>query len=215
MAADRGLGAWTAASADSFQFLAEVLTRPEPGTFAAHERADGQLLALEDYMAPTLDVPLGEGAYFESEWDSDAGYHWFDRVSRIGTWWDRMLALQVLTSASPYGFVGFDTAADPRFYAVGVQTTWRDPLSVLLARLVGDDAPAGLTWSAWSSPDETGVELGPAARMIRSGLRLQGRCEDPDVDAMSRDTACAALSAHLDDVRLQAAIHRWVVETGR
>jgi hypothetical protein len=110
---------------------------------------------------PYLDVPLGMGAWYDSDWDDSAGYWWFERYRRIGTVWDRMLALQILTSLDPYAFVGFDTASDPRSYALGFSSLWRDPLARFLGSLVADDvtalAPAwvdgGLRYPDPTTPD--------------------------------------------------------------
>ncbi|MEQ1568765.1 MAG: zinc-dependent metalloprotease [Myxococcota bacterium] len=140
-ASDRGWGGWTAGTDSTFRFLTQVITRPEAGEHATVTRADGV-----EVLAPTFggldQVPLVEGAYFESEWDSSSGYFWFERQTRIGTYWDRMLALYSLSNTVPYDFLGYDTAADPRQYAIGFQDIYRDPVAVFLGRLMADDVGA-------------------------------------------------------------------------
>jgi len=137
-AADKGFGGWTAATDESFRFLTQVVTRPEPGDHAPWVRPDGHEL-----LIPTFDgaqaIPLGMGAYYESEWDSDSGYRWFERQERVGSYWDRMLALLALTDTSATGFMGYDTAADPRAYSIGYQDIYRDPLAMFLGRLMSDE----------------------------------------------------------------------------
>jgi hypothetical protein len=160
-AADRGMGGWTVASADTFRFLTQVVARPEPGSIGWDDRPDGVSLLSSSSEDPYLDVPLGMGAWYDSDWDDSAGYWWFERYRRIGTVWDRMLALQILTSLDPYAFVGFDTASDPRSYALGFSSLWRDPLARFLGSLVADDvtalAPAwvdgGLRYPDPTTPD--------------------------------------------------------------
>ncbi|MCB9681409.1 MAG: zinc-dependent metalloprotease [Alphaproteobacteria bacterium] len=141
LAADRGLGGWTVATQDTFRFLTEVVTRPEPGRYGPTVRPDGTAWNGADATRATVDIPVGEGTYYASAWDDDSGYHWFERRSRIGTYWDRMLALQVLTTSSPYDFVGFDTTSDPRAYALGFDALWSAPLARFLGALVSDDLP--------------------------------------------------------------------------
>ena len=141
-AADRGFGGWTAATDESFRFLTQVVTRPEPGRHFPFQRPDGVQV-----MVPTTGrfgevIPLGAGAYYESEWDFDSGYHWFERQSRVGTYWDRMLALLALTDTSADGFMGYDTSADPQAYSIGYQDLYRDELALFLGRLMSDDVGA-------------------------------------------------------------------------
>ncbi len=136
--ADKGFGGWTAATDESFRFLTQVVTRPEPGAHAPLARPDGHTL-LSPTFDGSVDVPLGVGAYYESEWDTSSGYHWFERQSRVGSYWDRMLALLALTDTSADGFMGYDTAADPRAYSIGYQDLYRDPLAMFLGRLMSDE----------------------------------------------------------------------------
>jgi len=138
-AADQGLGGWTAATDDSFRFLVQTVTRPEPGAHGPLVRPDG----LELYAPMSggdVEVPLIDGAYYESEWDFASGYHWFERQSRIGSYHDRMLALFTLTNTASYNFLGFDTAIDPRAYAIGFQDLYREPLALVLGEIMADEA---------------------------------------------------------------------------
>ena len=155
-AAENGFGGWTAATDDSFRFLLQVITRPEPGSYASTVRADGVSM-LAPSPAGTYEVPLVAGAYYESEWDFDSGYHWFERQMRIGNYWDRMLAVLALTDTSSQSFLGFDTAIDPRTYAIGFQDLYRDELHTVLGELLADEvglvAPARLADDTLVYPD--------------------------------------------------------------
>jgi len=138
-AADKGFGGWTAANDAQFQFLAQVILRPEPGAHEHMYRPDGTLLLAPTWTAGTVDIPLVTGAYYESDWDYESGYHWFDRQSRIGTYWDRMLALLSLTYTDAYGFLGYDTSSDPKAYSIGYQDLYRDQIALLLGQLMSDE----------------------------------------------------------------------------
>lgn len=139
-AADKGLGGWTAGSVDSLRFLGQVIARPEPGTYAPEAQPDGSMLSVPGAGEDAFELQLGPAGYYASDWDNDSGYHWFGRRSRVGTYWDKMIALQMLTSTDPYDFVGLDTASDPRAYALGYPTLWRDSVGVLLGSLMANDA---------------------------------------------------------------------------
>ncbi len=141
-AAERGFGGWTAATDESFRFLTQIVTRPEPGPHGHVYRSDGEGIYEPMFGAEVMDIPLIAGAYYESEWAYDSGYHWFDRQSRIGTYWDRMLALMALTTTESYGFIGYDTSADPRAYSIGYQDLYRDQIALFLGQLMSDDATA-------------------------------------------------------------------------
>jgi len=140
--AERGFGGWTAATDESFRFMTQIVMRPEPGPHGHQYRADGTGLYEPMFGAEIVDIPLVAGAYYESEWAYDSGYHWFDRQSRIGTYWDRMLALMALTTTESYGFIGYDTSADPRAYSIGYQDLFRDPIALFLGQLMSDDVTA-------------------------------------------------------------------------
>ncbi|MEQ1568015.1 MAG: zinc-dependent metalloprotease, partial [Myxococcota bacterium] len=140
-AADRGWGGWTAGTDETFRLLVKVVTRPEAGPHAEVTRPDGVVVLSPTYSSGTS-IPLVQGAYYESEWDYDSGYYWFDKQLRVGTYFDRMLALQTLTDTTSYDYLGYDTASDPRQYAIGFQDLYRDPLAVTLGRLAADDVGA-------------------------------------------------------------------------
>jgi len=141
-AADKGFGGWTAGTAEAFQFLGQVLLRPEPGAFEATTDVEGHPMLAPTYSGGEVEVPLITGAYYSSEWDSDEGYHWFDKQSVVGTYWDKLLAMQILTTTEPYPFLGMDTAVDPRTYGIGFQNLWPDAIALFLARLQAGEAEA-------------------------------------------------------------------------
>jgi hypothetical protein len=155
-AADKGFGGWTAATDESFRFLARIVTRPEAGPHATTLRPDGTEVLMAAFDSEEQ-IDLVQGAYFESEWDTASGYFWFEHQSRVGTYWDRMLAMYSLTNTASYNYMGYDTASDPRQYAIGFQDLYRDELAVLLGRLMADEvdalAPARLSDGSLVYPD--------------------------------------------------------------
>lgn len=136
-AADRGFGGWTAATDGTMRFLTQVVARPEPGQHGLVTRPDGTMVLSPDGAG--VEIPIITGAYYESEWDFDSGYHWFERQVRVGSYFDRMLALFTLTNTASNGFLGIDTAIDPRRFAIGFQDLYRDDLQRYLGQLGADD----------------------------------------------------------------------------
>lgn len=168
---DNGWGGWTAGTDESLRMLVQVITRPEAGPHAPITRPDG-VEVLAPGFATDEDIPIVTGAYFESLWDYDSGYYWFERQTRVGTYWDKMLALQSLANTSSYDYLGYDTASDPRQYAIGYQDLYRDPLAILLGRVMSDDvahlAPARLASGEIVYPDP----LDPSASWPPPGSTL-------------------------------------------
>jgi hypothetical protein len=139
LVADRGWGGWTAGTDHLMRFLTQVITRPEPGPHAAIVRPDGTRVLAPSYGAADVELPVVQGAYYESEWNHESGYHWFETQARIGTYHDRMLALQTLTDATSFEFMGYDTAIDPKEYALGFQDLYGDHVRRVVAELLADD----------------------------------------------------------------------------
>jgi len=159
-AAEDGFGAWTAATTQGFDFLTQVILRPEPGYYVDSSDDEGNPM-----LSPTwkdegiVEVGVGLGAWYDSKWDHASGYYWFEQQSRIGVHWDKMLALQTLTDASPRQLVGMETMADPREYALGYQDLYAEPLTLFLGRLtageVGQLAPVMSDDGRLHYPDTT------------------------------------------------------------
>jgi DNA-binding winged helix-turn-helix (wHTH) protein/tetratricopeptide (TPR) repeat protein len=138
LVAPRGWGGWTAGTHHLVRFLGQVITRPEPGPHAALKRPDGVQVLAPAYSG-TKELPVVQGAWYESEWDHESGYHWFETQARIGTYHDRMLALQALTDATSFQFMGYDRATHPKQYALGFQDLYGDHLRHMVAELLADD----------------------------------------------------------------------------
>ena len=116
------------------------------------ERPDQVRDALDDYADPVAaEVGLGDGRYLETTWDFDAGYYWFDQLDRAGYFYDKVLALQVLTDPETF-FVGKDTASDVRTYALNFHTTFGRSTTAFFRGLLAED---------WASigPRATGGEI--------------------------------------------------------
>jgi len=116
-------GPYTVAVTKSFDFFGDVLMTPEPGPYDLETQADGRdLYKMDEYWdRPKFTLGLGEGRYFESGWEYDSGYFWYERVHHVGSFNDKVSAISLLTDPETY-FLGKDVAADSRQYAISY---WR------------------------------------------------------------------------------------------
>jgi hypothetical protein len=171
-----GYGAWTLAAASAYSLLTRVVTAPEPGTYGEYTRGDGTTgLFLDDYADPVAaEVGIPDGRYLETTWDFDAGYYWFDQLDRAGFFYDKILALQVLSDPETF-FVGKDTASDVRGYALNFHTTFGPSFTGFFRGLMAQDWGAigpragrggALTWpdpGQIAQGDMPGVPVDPNA----------------------------------------------------
>ncbi|HEV8324737.1 MAG TPA: zinc-dependent metalloprotease [Myxococcota bacterium] len=183
---DHGFGPFTVAIEEGFRFLEQVIHQPEPGTYVNLTTAYGDpYFGLASYT-PGLDytgyeersIELGAGKFYASTWDFDAGYYWFDKLTRVGSFYDKWMAVRTLaTASSSYGFIGRETAVDSRAYTIGYNRLYRDQISRIFGSLMSEDPVAYSPVMASGTllyPDPTRVdEMWPPAGMtgepIQSG----------------------------------------------
>jgi hypothetical protein len=124
-----GFGNLKAATHIGFDTLMQAVMWPEPGRYSYTVKPSGSkvyALNSEDLFADDpnaigtgggspYNVFLGDGRYFETQWDNEAGYFWIDQIKYIGNSYDKQLALDVLTEGQTY-FVGRDQSVDIRRY---------------------------------------------------------------------------------------------------
>ena len=131
-----GMGPWTAGVGAGFQLLTRVVTAPEPGSYGRGQRGDG-LDAYLNIRGP-FSVGAFEGRALETTWNFDAGYFWFDQLERAGFFYDKALALMVLTDPTT-SFVGRDTSADQRRYQISFYSSFPDSLRALMRGVLSED----------------------------------------------------------------------------
>ncbi|MEZ4335672.1 MAG: hypothetical protein R3B82_03505 [Sandaracinaceae bacterium] len=146
---ERGMGGYTLAVSAAYQLLLRVITSPEPGGYSLATRADGT----QAYLPGGGDVRVNafDGRYLETTWDFDAGYFWFDQLERVGYFYDKVIAIEVLTDPTTY-FLGRDTDADIRRYQLNFANTFGPSMSRFFGGLQGED------W-ATIAPRARGAEL--------------------------------------------------------
>ncbi len=133
-----GMGAWTLGVGAAYQLLTRVVTTPEPGTYRESRRPEGTRAMTTGGAGGGSRVSAFDGRPLETTWDFDAGYFWFDQLDRAGYYYDKVLALNVLTDPETH-FVGRDTAADVRRYQLSFYTTFAPSLTSFMRGVIAED----------------------------------------------------------------------------
>ncbi len=145
-AIDGGL-AGAAASRLGLSFLSRVIQAPEPGayyvdpvdnTFYNYSYDADEPLCPPNQSLPDcsdLNVEVGDGKYALSLFRGETGYYFYERIHVIGSFYDKLAALQTLTSPET-NFLGVDSDANLTQYAIGMNLYFPDEVT----RLVGGSA---------------------------------------------------------------------------
>ncbi len=132
-----GMGAWTLAAGASFNLLTRVATAPEVGDYGTVTLPDGtRALALD--AGNEVSVEVMDGRFLETSWDFDAGYFWFDQLDRVGYFYDKVIALEVLVDPTTY-FLGRDTDADIRRYQINFGNSFGPALTAFMRGVLAED----------------------------------------------------------------------------
>jgi len=119
-----GYGPYTVAVTQSFDFLGEMLMMPEPGKYFEYLGDDNRTNWYVDNFAdgtPGFTLGLDRARFFNTTWEYDSGYFWYERVRNVGSFVDKVAALAELTDPETY-FIGKDVAADLREFSINY---WR------------------------------------------------------------------------------------------
>jgi len=140
-AGDAGLPG-TAATRLLLDLLAEMVATPEPGSYK-YDTAEGvQVLWWYGDVdrcpagSPGPDcsdgiIPFGTGRYTDSRWDFDSGYYFYDRLQMVGSFYDKLVALETAITADTY-FLGVDSGADVARYLIGLNLYFPEEIYQLM-----------------------------------------------------------------------------------
>jgi hypothetical protein len=175
--AEHGMGAWSAAAATAYGLLTRVVSAPTPDTYIRHLTADG----LEIYAGGGNAMATGartinafDGRYIDTTWNFADGYYWFDQIERVGYFYDKVVALEVLTDPTTH-FIGRDTDADIRRYQINFASTFGPAMTSFFRGAMGED------WRAVSPRfDGAGNLVYPSPAEQAAG-NATGTPIDPDI----------------------------------
>jgi hypothetical protein len=144
-------GAGTAAAMTAFGFLQQVLAQPEPGAYM-YDFAEGYYWALSENALPQCEsswsydssewcsdanLGLGDGRWFWSAYDWESGYYFYERLKWVGTFYDKLLALETLTNPDTY-FLGVDTASAADQWVISMYLTFPKEVRRLFGGIAAD-----------------------------------------------------------------------------
>jgi hypothetical protein len=150
-AIDGGLE-FSAAARESFTFLQEVIATPAPGAYWYDPDEDywwamdtapaplcGDVWAYEvpDEYCADYNLGLGPARHFESIYDTESGYYFYERLKWIGSFYDKVLALETLTSPDTY-FLGVDTSATSDQWAISMYGSFKNEVQTLFTGIAAD-----------------------------------------------------------------------------
>lgn len=122
--------------------IADTLARPEPGSYTYDALEDVMLLySYGEDDAAEFFLPFGEGRYTDSIWDVDAGYYFYDRLAMVGSFYDKLMALEAAVASDTY-FLGVDTGAEVDRYAIGLSLMFPEEVYKLVGGTASEDYPS-------------------------------------------------------------------------
>lgn len=134
------------ASRVGLDLLARVIQAPEPGAYYldpddntyynySYDTDIPLCGAVSEPTCSDLNVELGMGKYAFSLYDDASGYYFYDRLHVVGSFYDKLAALETLTTPET-NFLGVDTDADLTQYAISMFLFFPEEVT----RLVGGAA---------------------------------------------------------------------------
>lgn len=134
-----GWGGYTLAVQDGFDLLGDIITTPEPGSYNKYETDDGSEAWFFDEYAEEFGFTLGlpRARFLTTSWEYDSGYFWYDRVSHVGVFLDKVAAMYELTDPET-GFLGKDAGADLRQYAINYYRLYPEQMRHLFGSMLTD-----------------------------------------------------------------------------
>ncbi|TNF38316.1 MAG: hypothetical protein EP329_00905 [Deltaproteobacteria bacterium] len=144
-------GAATAAMKEAVTFLNEVIARPEPGAYW-YDFDEGYYWSFSSDVLPVcetewsyyseewcsdMNLELGEGRWFTSIYDWESGYYFYDRLRWVGTFWDKVLALETMTNPDTY-FLGVASSESFDEWAINMYVAFPKELQKIFGGIAAD-----------------------------------------------------------------------------
>lgn len=132
--------------------LGEVVAMPEPGSYYYDSAEDVMLVYSydEDTLCPPgnpgpacseLNVPFGTGRWTDSYWAAETGYYFYDRLSYVGSFYDKLMALETVVSSGTY-FLGVNSSAQLDQFAIGLNLFFPEEVYRIVGGASSEDYPS-------------------------------------------------------------------------
>jgi hypothetical protein len=117
---------WAEAAYKGINFLERIIQTPEPGRYCLDRAGNRYVPDNGGACEAALDVPLGFGGgrYFDTSWSDE----YFYKANRIGVFYDKLAAIQQLTSSSGFFVRDLSDLFDRRAYSLGYLRVYLDPM---------------------------------------------------------------------------------------
>jgi len=144
-------GAATAAMKEAVTFLNEVIARPEPGAYW-YDFDEGYYWSFATDVLPIcetewsyyseewcsdMNLQLGEGRWFTSIYDWESGYYFYERLRWVGTFWDKLLALETMTNPDTF-FLGVASSESFDAWAINMYVAFPKELQKIFGGIAAD-----------------------------------------------------------------------------
>ncbi|MSP92152.1 MAG: hypothetical protein EXR79_10180 [Myxococcales bacterium] len=166
-----GLAATTAVRM-GFERLAQIAATPEPGAYCKDDTTGLLEVMSESAASKTCDkvqgckkhrasdlgcadavVPLGRGRYDDTAFDVDTGYYFYDRLKYVGSYYEKVMALLVLSDPET-SFIGKDSSLSLNNFMLPLNLYFAPELH----RLFGGMAAGRQDWIGWVRTDNGKVK---------------------------------------------------------
>lgn len=128
---------WGSAALQGMDFFVRVLQQPEPGTYC--KSGDTYVAAAEadagDCAADSVEIGLDQGRLYQSSWDSEYDF----RPVNLGNYWDKVLALQAITSSDAFFFRDFSQETNRGAFSIGYYRIFQNEMLDLFGAVMRND----------------------------------------------------------------------------
>lgn len=183
---ESGFAPMRRASRAAFQKLAAMIGSPAPGAYVYDKKQNLYInTSYADDAPGETHVPLGLGKYPWTTFAHDKGYYYADHPLWIGSYWDKVAAIQVMTNSSVALLT--ESAGEQlslfRGTAIGFNTIYpRELMQVLGGLVAGDPTMIGGTFV--TDPAQGGDKVYKPADPFRSYSSATPRVQ-PSIDNLT------------------------------
>jgi Met-zincin len=86
----------------------------------------------------SANIDLASGRFPYTNYEGDTGYHYYERVAWVGSFYDKLTAIVALTNPDT-SFIGVDTVSDLRRFAIGWNLMFPDLVHRFFSSIITDD----------------------------------------------------------------------------
>lgn len=129
---------WAEAAFKGINFIERILQEPNPGTYCLNTETNKYETKVDSQTCNaefTTELGYGGGRPLESRWTNE--YHY--KANRIGFFYDKLAAVQQMTSSSGFFARSFADLFDRRAFSLGYLRVYLDPMVQRYASLIEGD----------------------------------------------------------------------------